>query len=121
MLADVKANVETLKNMVATVKEEQRAPSATALDNASAAIGEAVALLDVAPQGKGSLPDIAMMKADVQGLQMALEEVQPLIDAGDYLTVSEQAASIQPKAGAISEEVRIAQEKFAAIKAQKKK
>jgi len=121
LLAEVKTSAEALKTKVATVKEEQRAAATTALSNANAAIGEALALLEVAPQGKGSLADIAMMKADVQGLQVALEEVQPLIDAGDYLAASDRAASIQGKAGSISEEVRIAQEKFAAIKLQKKK
>jgi len=121
MLAEVKTKSDALKTKVVTVKEEQRVAAVNALNNANEAIEEASSLLEVAPQGKGSLADIAMMKADLQGLQASLEEIQPLIDSGDYVAASERAASIQGKAGSISEEVRIAQEKFAQIQAGKKK
>ena len=119
-LADVKAQAEALKTKVSAVKEEQRMNAVAALASATDAISEALALLEVAPQGKGSLADIAMMKADVAGLQEALGEVQPLIDSEDYIAAGERAVSIQGKAAAISEEVTIAQEKFAQTQAQKK-
>jgi hypothetical protein len=116
MLAGVKSQADVLKTKVMAVKEEQRVAAVQALGTADETIGEALAALETAPQGKGSLADIAMMKADVQGLHDSLQEVQPLIDSGDYLAASERASAIQGKAAAISEEVRMAQEKFAQLK-----
>ncbi|AMV72452.1 hypothetical protein JCM30471_09670 [Desulfuromonas carbonis] len=120
MLTALKVDADSLKAKVITVKEEQRAAAVAALDSASSSITEAEALLASAPQGKGSAADIAMMKGDLQGLQTALGEVQPLIDSGDYAAASERAASIQEKAGTIAAEVRAAQERLAALKIRRK-
>lgn len=111
MLTQVKVEADSLKAQVGTVKEEMRNSAITGLSDATAAVTEASATLDNAPQGKGSQADIAMMKADVQGLQAALGEIQPLIDSGEYAAASERALAIKDKAAAIIEEVRVAQEK----------
>ncbi|MBE0596345.1 MAG: DUF4398 domain-containing protein [Desulfuromonadales bacterium] len=113
-LLKVTADAEALKARIVTVKEEQQTAAATALQEATAAIDEAKAMLAVAPVGKGSLADIEMMKADVAGLEIALTEVQPLIDSEEFVAASEKATAIKEKALSVSEEIRIAQEKAAA-------
>ncbi len=112
-LAKVKAEAETLQAKVLTVKEELRAAAASALNEANAAVAEARGQVENAPAGKGSAADIEMMKADVQGLEAALAEIQPLIDSGEFAIAAEKAVTIRGKAQGIAEEVRIAREKLA--------
>ena len=116
LLAKVKVDAEALQAKIVTVKAELRAAAATALSEAGAAVAGARTQLETAPVGKGSAADIEMMKADVQGLEAALLEVQPLIDSGEFAMAAEKAATIRGKAQSISEEVRIAREKMAAQK-----
>lgn len=120
-LVKVKADAEALKAKIVTVKEEQKNAAATALQEATAAVAEAKAMLATAPVGKGSLADIEMMKADVAGLETALTEVQPLIDSEDFAAASEKATAVKTKALSVSEEIKVAQEKAAAAKVAKKK
>lgn len=120
-LVKVKADADALKAKIVTVKEEQKAAAATALQEATAAVTEAKAALATAPVGKGSLADIEMMKADVAGLETALAEVQPLIDTEDFAAANEKATAIKTKALSVSEEIKVAQEKAAAAKLAKKK
>jgi hypothetical protein len=113
LLTAVKTDAVALQEKVTTVKEELRNQAVTALADANAAVNEAASLLEIAPQGKGSQADIAMMKSDLQGLQGALGEVQPLIDSGDFAAAADRAASIKEKAAAIALDVHTAQEKMA--------
>ena len=119
LLVKVKADAEALKAKVATVKEEQKNAAAAALQEADKAVAEAKGMLADAPVGKGSLADIEMMKADVQALEAAVQEVQPLIENGDYSAASDKADAIKAKAGSITGEIRVAREKAAALKAAK--
>jgi hypothetical protein len=91
----------------------------SSLDLAVQAVAQAAGELENAPQGKGSLADIAMMKSDVEGLQTALAEVLPMIDGGEYAAATDRANSIRGNAENISAEVRAAQEKLAALQAAK--
>lgn len=115
-LAQVKAGAEALKTKVATVKEELKAAAEAGLQEATAAVTEAKAMLENAPVGKGSLADIEMMKADVAGLEAALTEVQPLIEGSEYAAASEKSSAIKERALSVTEEIRMAQEKAAAAK-----
>ncbi len=119
LLTAVKTDAVALQEKVTTVKEELRNQAVTALADANAAVNEAASLLEIAPQGKGSQADIAMMKSDLQGLQGALGEVQPLIDSGDFAAAADRAASIKEKAAAIALDVHTAQEKMAMAMAKK--
>lgn len=116
MLAQVKADGETLKGEVVVVKQELNSQALTGLEQAGSAVAEAGALLENAPRGKGSQDDIEAMKADIAGLDASLLEVQPLIDAGDYRAAISKAEAVNSRAAAISEEIRAAQEKMAALK-----
>jgi Domain of unknown function (DUF4398) len=121
MLTAVKTDAVALQEKVTTVKDELRNQAVTALTDANAAVNEAASLLENAPQGKGSQADIAMMKSDLQGLQGALGEVQPLIDSGDFAAAGDRAVSIKEKAAAISSAVHTAQEKMAMAKKTRRK
>jgi major membrane immunogen (membrane-anchored lipoprotein) len=115
LLTKAQTDAAALTTKVATAKEELRNQAVTALNDAAVAVTDAKGLLENAPKGKGSLADIEMMKADVAGLETALQEVQPLIDSGDYALATDKAATIREKAGSISMEIRTAQEKIAAL------
>lgn len=115
-LAEVKVNAEALKVKVAQRKEELKAAASTALSEALTAVAEAKALLEVAPQGKGSLADIEAMKNDVAGLEAELESIQPQIDASEFIAAAEKANAVASQAASISGDIKMAQEKLASLK-----
>jgi hypothetical protein len=114
MLAKAKADADSLKGKVATVKEEMMNSAIVLLGEATAAVAEAKAALETAPRGKGSLADIEAMKADVAGLEEALNEIQPLIDADEYASAVEKATAIKSRAVAVSDEIKAVQDKIGA-------
>jgi uncharacterized lipoprotein YehR (DUF1307 family) len=114
MLAKAKADADGLKGKVATVKEEMMNSATVLLGEATAAVAEAKAALETAPRGKGSLADIEAMKADVAGLEEALNEIQPLVDAGEYASAVEKATAIKSRAVAVSDEIKAVQDKIGA-------
>ena len=114
-LDQLKVDADALKIKVVARKEELKVAATTALSEAQAAVGEAKALLEVAPQGKGSVADIEAMKSDVIGLDAELEVVAPQIDAGEYLVATEKAQAVAAKAMTISNDIRTAQEKLAVV------
>jgi hypothetical protein len=114
MLAKAKADADSLKIKIATVKEEMMNSATVLLGEATAAVAEAKAALETAPRGKGSLADIEAMKADVAGLEESLTEIQPLIDAGEYASAVEKATAIKSLAVAVSDEIKAVQDKIGA-------
>lgn len=114
-LGKVVEDGELLKAKIAKRKDELKAAAGTALEQAQAALAEARALLEVAPQGKGSLADIEAMKGDVAGLETELANVQPQIDAGEYIAANEKALAVAATAMTISSDIKAAQEKLAAL------
>jgi hypothetical protein len=114
-LAQVVEDANALKGQLAQRKEELKVAASAALTEAQAAVVEAKSMLDVAPQGKGSLADIEAMKSDVAGLQTELETVSPQIEAGEYIVATEKAHAIAAQALTISNDVKAAQEKLAVV------
>lgn len=114
-LDQLKVDADALKTKVAARKEELKVAAGTALSEAQAAVAEAKSLLEVAPQGKGSMADIEAMKSDVVGLDTELETVTPQIDAGEYIVAIEKAHAVAAKAMLISNDIKTAQEKLAAV------
>ena len=114
-LEQVKEDSEALKVKLAKRKEELKMAADTALSDAQAAIVEAQSLLEVAPQGKGSMADIEAMKSDVAGLETELSGVPAQIVGGDYTAATEKAHAVAAKAMMISNDVKTAQEKLAAV------
>lgn len=116
MLAKAKADADNLKGKVATVKEEMKNNAIALLGEATTAVADAKTALESAPRGKGSLADIEAMKADVAGLEEAINEIQPLIDAGEYASAVEKATAIKTSAAAVSDEIKAVQEKLQSTK-----
>jgi hypothetical protein len=121
MLAKAKSDAEGLKAGLAAKKEQAKSEAAANLSAASEAVNAAKAALSKAPKGKGAAADIEAMKGDLQGLEAALAEVQPLIDGQDYAAARDKAAGIKSKADEVSAAVASAMEKMAAAKPGKKK
>ncbi len=114
-LDQLKVDADALKIKVVTRKEELKNAATAALIDAQTAIAEAKSLLEVAPQGKGSLADIEAMKSDAVGLDAELETVTPQIAAGEYIVATEKAHAVAAKAMTISNDIRTAQEKLAVV------
>ena len=121
MLAKAKSDAEALKAGLAAKKEKAKSEAAANLSAASEAVNAAKAALSKAPKGKGAADDIEAMKGDLQGMEAALAEVQPLIDGQDYAAARNKAAGIKSKADEVSAAVAAAMEKMAAAKPGKKK
>ena len=115
-LAQVKSDADALKGQIAQRKEELKVAATTALSEAVAALTEAKAMLEVAPQGKGSLADLQAMKSDVVGLEAELEGIQPQIDSGEYIAAAEKANAVAARAMTINRDISQAREKIAAAK-----
>jgi hypothetical protein len=115
-LEQVKTDADALKGTLAQRKEELKVAAGTALSEARGAVTEARRLLEMAPQGKGSLADIEAMKNDVVGLETELEGVQPQIDSGEYIAATEKAHAVTSQALGISSDITQAQEKLAQLK-----
>ncbi|HNS06146.1 MAG TPA: hypothetical protein PKH53_09090 [Candidatus Saccharicenans sp.] len=111
MLAKVKADADSVAQLIPARKEEAKNNAIAAYDEAKAAFEAAKAILDKAPKGKGTKADIEAMKSDLAGLEAQLAEVQAAIDREDYFGARDKAVSIKEKANAISEQVNAAIEK----------
>ena len=116
LLTKAKSDADTVKAGLATKKEQAKTEATTNLTAATEAVKAAKAALAKAPKGKGSAADLEAMKGDVQGLDAALAEVQPLIDSQDYAAARDKAASVKAKADEVSAAVTSAMEKVAAAK-----
>lgn len=114
-LSQIQEDAAALKGKMAQRKEELKNAASSALTEAQAAVAEAKSLLDNAPQGKGSMADIEAMKSDVAGLETELQTVAPQIEAGEYIVATEKAHAVSTGALNISNEIRAAQEKIAAL------
>lgn len=121
LLVKAKGDAETLKSGLAAKKEQAKTEATANLAAAGDAVKAAKAALAKAPKGKGAAADIEAMKGDLQGLEAALAEVQPLIDSQDYAAARDKAASVKTKADEVSAAVASAMEKMAAAKPAKKK
>ena len=121
MLTKAKADADTLKTGLAAKKEQAKNDATANLAAASEAVKAAKAALSKAPKGKGAAADIEAMKGDLQGMEAALAEVQPLIDGQDYIAARDKAAGVKAKADEVSAAVAAAMEKMAAAKPGKKK
>ncbi len=121
MLTKAKADADTLKTGLAAKKEQAKKDATANLAAASEAVKAAKAALSKAPKGKGAAADIEAMKGDLQGMEAALAEVQPLIDGQDYIAARDKAAGVKAKADEVSAAVAAAMEKMAAAKPGKKK
>jgi len=114
MLAQVKTDAEALKVKAASEKERLMKQAMADMAMAQRAYAEARDLLDNVPVAMGTAPELEALEAGVAELEAALQEMQPMFDAGEYLLLSEKALDINEKAAALSDEIRTAVDKLAA-------
>lgn len=108
-LAQVQASAATVKETAVAAREAMATEVVTVKEAAVAGLAELQALVAAAPVGKGSEADLEAIRADVAGLETSLQEVQPLIDAGDFAGAKEKAEAIQAKVAEITAEIQAAQ------------
>lgn len=108
MLAKVQASAATVKETAVANREAMATEVVTIKDAAVAGLAELQALVANAPVGKGSEADLEAIRADVAGLETSMQEVQPLIDAGDFAGAKEKASAIQAKIAEITAEIQTA-------------
>ncbi|MHB1398705.1 MAG: hypothetical protein ACYDAI_13465 [Trichloromonadaceae bacterium] len=108
-LAQVQASAATVKETAVAAREAMATEVVTVKEAAVAGLAELQALVAAAPVGKGSEADLEAIRADVAGLETSLQEVQPLIDAGDFAGAKEKADAIQAKVAEITAEIQAAQ------------
>lgn len=119
LLVKAKADADKLKTELAAKKEEAKKNALAGQEAAIASVGEAKALLEKAPKGKGSQADIEAFKADLKGIEDSLAEVKTAVDSEDYNAAIGKANAIKDKATAISDQVKAAMEKVGEKKAKK--
>lgn len=100
-------------------KEEAKVAALQAQQAAQDAVKKTQVLVAKAPVGKDRAA-VEAIKADAQGLNASLSEVQAAVDAGDYLTAQTKAKAIQEKAEAVAGEIQTALAKVAAGKGKNK-
>jgi hypothetical protein len=98
--AQIPAKIEAAKNLAVQLQGE-----------AQTALAEAKDFLAKAPRGKGTAKDIEALKADLAGAETAFAEIQPALDASDFIAAQDKAKSVKEKAAAIAEQVKQAMEK----------
>lgn len=118
LLAQVQTSAATVKETAVAAREAMATEVVTVKEAAVAGVAGLQALVAAAPVGKGSEADLEAIRADVAGLETSLQEVQPLIDAGDFAGAKEKADAIQAKVAEITAEIQTAQSMVPAPAAQ---
>lgn len=116
LLAQAKADAESLKVNLPMKKEESKNNAMASQEAAKTALADAKAMLAKAPKGKGSRADIEAMRADLKGLEESLAGVQTAIDSEDYASANQTATSIVDKANEVSAQITSAMEKVGQTK-----
>jgi hypothetical protein len=101
-------------------KEEAKSAALQAQQAAQAAVKNAQHRMAQAPVGKDRAA-LEAIKADADGLNKSLSEVQEAIDKGDYQGAQAKAKAIQDKGQSIADEVQTAIDKINAAKGPKGK
>jgi len=101
-------------------KEEAKSAAVQAQQAAQAAVKTAQELVAQAPVGKDRA-SLEAIKADADGLNGSLAEVQAAIDKEDYLAAQAKATAIQEKGQAVATEIQTAIDKINAAKGAKGK
>jgi len=101
-------------------KEQVKGEAQTLITEAKAALDEAKALLEKAPKGKGTQADLEMLKADLMGVESAINESQNSFNAEKYLDAKSKAEAAKTQAGTVKTSIEAAIEAKKAGKKGKK-
>lgn len=92
----------------AAAKERAKTQAADSVQQATAALDEAKTMLAQAPTGKGTKADLDAMKADLAGVETAIQEAQAALDQGSYLEAQAKADSAAATARQVTDAITMA-------------
>lgn len=108
LVRGAKAAAEKSAADTAAAKETARNEASEAINNVRTQLTEAKALLEQAPKGKGTQADIAALKADLDGIELGLAELDTTFASGRYLDAKAKAASATQNIDRIKADVQAA-------------
>jgi hypothetical protein len=120
LAATTKAEAERLKTEAAQKLEEAKFGATQAHHAAQASVTSTLELVAKAPVGKDRAA-LQTIKTDAEALKASLNDVQMMIDKGQYLGAETKAKAIQEKADAVSHEIETALAKTGKGKAMARK
>jgi len=120
LAATTKAEAERVKTEAAKKMEEAKFGATQAQQAAQASVKSTLELVARAPTGKDRAA-LESIKADAEALKASLNDVQMMVDKGEYLGAQTKAKAIQEKAEAVSHEIETALAKIGKGKAVAKK
>ena len=120
LAATTKAEAERLKTEAAQKLEEAKFGATQAHHAAQASVTSTLELVAKAPVGKDRAA-LQTIKTDAEALKASLNDVQMMIDKGQYLGAETKANAIQEKADAVSHEIETALAKIGKGKAMARK
>ncbi len=120
LAATTKAEAERLKAEAAQKLEEAKFGATQAHHAAQASVTSTLELVAKAPAGKDRAA-LQTIKTDAEALKASLNDVQMMIDKGQYLGAETKAKAIQEKADAVSHEIETALAKIGKGKAMARK
>jgi hypothetical protein len=115
LAASAKAEAERVKGDAEKKKEEAKTAALQTQQVAQESVKATQALVAKAPVGKDRAA-LETIKADAEGLNKSLAEVQGAIESGDYLGAQSKAKAIHEKSQAVSTEIQHALAKVGAAK-----
>ena len=120
LAATTKAEAERLKTEATQKLEEAKFGATQAHHAAQASVTSTLELVAKAPVGKDRAA-LQTIKTDAEALKASLNDVQMMIDKGQYLGAETKAKAIQEKADAVSHEIETALAKIGKGKAMARK
>ena len=120
LAATTKAEAERVKTEAAQKMEEAKFGATQAQQAAQTSVKSTLELVARAPAGKDRAA-LESIKADAEALKASLNDVQMMLDKGEYLGAQTKAKAIQEKAEAVSHEIVTALAKIGKGKAGAKK
>jgi hypothetical protein len=107
LAATTKAEAERVKVDAAQKMEEAKSAAVQAQQAAQATVKSTLELVAKAPAGKDRAA-VESIKTDAEALKASLNDVQMMLDKGDYLGAQTKAKAIQEKGEAVSHEIETA-------------
>lgn len=108
LAASVRTAGEKAVADAATGKQKAKADAGAAIDEAKTVLGQAQALLDKAPKGKGSAADIEAMKGDLATAGTAITDAEAALGAERFLEAKAKAESAKAAATTVKTAVEAA-------------
>jgi hypothetical protein len=111
LAATTKAEAERVKAEAVTKMEEAKSAAIQAQQAAQETVKSTLMLVAKAPAGKDRAA-LESIKTDAEALKASLNDVQMMIDKGDYLGAQTKAKAIQERGQAVSNEIETAMAKI---------